>query len=164
MSDIFNINIFIGLDTPAPVVPAEPKAPKRLDPIEELRTAAGPIEITYAVRMQNDSRNGFMDFSRGDRRWLNILIESLAQVRLIDKADKAIMDSTARARTRFHQAQTWQELVEGIIGDKVKTGHDFTEGQMRNIGKLVGLLSQGKTLAGCGSLVFRETVSGKALA
>lgn len=161
---IFNINIFVGLDAPAPQVEVEkPKTPTRLDPIEELRTTAGPIVVEYTVRYQSDRSKGFMDFSRGDRRWLNILIESLTQVRIIDKADRAIMDSTARPRSRFNYAQTWQELVEGIHTDKVKTGMDFTEGQMRNVAKLVGLLSKGKALAGCGSLIFRETTNGREL-
>ena len=162
MSDLhIVVDIFMHMDAPAPKPENEtPAKPQRLDPIKELRETSGPIQIDYSVRYQADSTNGFMDFTKADRRWLNALISDLRTVRLADKADRVIMDAVAKARTRHFTGQTWQEFIDGIYADKVKSGYEFTQNQMKNLCKLVGLLSKGKTLAGCGSLVFKENVSG----
>lgn len=163
MSDLrIVMDIFLHMDAPAPQPekPVGPATPQRLDPISELRGASGPIQIDYDVRYQVDRTNGFMDFTKADRRWLNSLIGDLQTVRLADKADRQIMDSMAKARRRDFAGQTWQEFVEGLYVDKVQRGYEFTQNQMKNLCKLIGLLSKGKTLAGCGSLVFKENTSG----
>ena len=155
--DIF----FVPEDEPKP----EPvkKTPKRLDPIDELRNAAGPITINYDARYQN-SNVPFADFNRGDRRWLNLLIEDLSKIAIGSPADAAIMQGRATVKTRFNSKQTWQEFIDGLMQDKVKSGMDFTEGQIKHLRVLVGLLSRGAKLAGCGSLEFQETTTGEILA
>jgi hypothetical protein len=156
------ISIFVGLTeeenpTPSP----ETNTPKRLDPIEELKAASGPIVLEYTVRFQS-SNIPFLDFSRGDRRWLEFLLKDLQRVYIASPADAMIMSGKATVRNRYHQAQTWQQFIDGMVNDKVNKG-DFTAGQLKHLPTLIDLLSKGKKLAGCGSLEFREAVTVKAI-
>ncbi|SCX35995.1 hypothetical protein [Agrobacterium rosae] len=160
-----NINIFIGLDkeeNPDPV-PERPTTPKRLDPISELKSAAGPIVLTYTVRYQN-SNIPFLDFDRGDRRWLGLLLQELQRIYIASGPDAVIMSGIAPVRNRYHQSQTWQQFIDGLVTDKVSKGFDFTAGQLKHLPKLIAALSKGSKLAGCGSLEFREAGTGKVMA
>ncbi|KQO79464.1 hypothetical protein [Rhizobium sp. Leaf262] len=166
MSDttVFNINIFIGLDkedNPEPPQEPAPSAPKRLDPISELKAAAGPVVLQYKVRFQN-SNIPFLDFSRGDRRWLGLLLQDLQRIYIASPTDAVIMGTKASVRNRYQQAQTWQEFIDGMVADKVTKGFDFTAGQLKHLPKLIEALSKGTKLAGCGRLEFVDE-NGKVL-
>lgn len=158
------VNLFIGLtqeENPTPV--EKPIRPTRLDPFAELREAAGPIIIDYTGRYQNSRSISFMDFSRGDRRWLNALLLDLQRIHVGSSKDINIMHSIASVRNGSQQKQTWQDFVDDLIRDKVNTGHDFTTGQLKHLPTLIDLLSKGGKLAGCGSLRFKESVTKKVL-
>ncbi|UHS56017.1 hypothetical protein [Agrobacterium vaccinii] len=159
---VFNINIFIGLDKEEnpDLVPDQPTTPKRLDPISELKSAAGPIVLTYTVRYQN-SNIPFLDFDRGDRRWLGFLLQELQRIYIASGPDAVIMSAIAPVRNRYQQSQTWQQFIDGLVTDKVSKGFDFTAGQLKHLPKLIAALSKGNKLAGCGSLEFREAGTGK---
>lgn len=164
--DVLNINIFVGLDkeeNPTPPQHEPPATPKRLDPMSELKTTAGPIVLEYTIRFQN-SNIPFLDFSRGDRRWLGLLLQDLQRVNIASPTDAVIMSGKATVRNRYHQSQTWQQFVDGMVQDKVNKGFDFTAGQLKHLPKLIDALSKGNKLAGCGSLEFREAGTGKVMA
>ncbi|MBW6421639.1 hypothetical protein KX729_09320 [Rhizobium sp. XQZ8] len=162
---VYNINIFMGLDEEENPTPLEkgPTTPKRLDPIAELKQSAGPIQIEFTKRFQN-SNIPYLDFSRGDRRWLNLLLEDLQRIYIASPTDAVIMSGKAPVRPRDGSRQSWQEFIDGMVSDKVKKGFDFTEGQLKHLPTLIDLLSKGHKLAGCGSLVFVEAETGAVLA
>lgn len=144
-------------------VPATPAKPSKIDPIEELKNAAGPITIDYTARFQNSNTKAFMDFSKSDRRWINHIIADIRNFGIRDSYDNVIMQGSA-VRNRFSEKQNWQDVIDGMYQDKVVGGRDFSEGQMKQLATLIGLLSKGRALAGCGSLCFVEKNSGKELA
>lgn len=154
------INIFVGLSEEENPTPVEKVIkPTRLDPFEELRTTAGPITVDYKGRYQNSRSIAFMDFSRGDRRWLNHLLIDLQRIGIGSAADNKIMQGIATARNGFHQKQTWLEFIDGMVKDKVHAGHDFSTGQMKHLPALIAELGHGNKLSGCGTLQFRDTIT-----
>ena len=158
------VNLFVGLseeENPTPV--EKPASPTRLDPISELKATAGPITVDFTPRYQNSRSIAFMDFSRGDRRWLNYLLLDLQRIGIGTPVDNKIMQSIATARNAFRQKQTWLEFINGMVADKVHAGHDFSTGQLKHLPALIDLLSKGGKLAGCGGLQFRDSVSGDPL-
>jgi hypothetical protein len=155
------MDIFI-IEEPETTVAPPAQQPKRLDPIDELINASGPIQISYTPRFQN-STIAFADFSRGDRRWIDALVEDISRIAIASPTDNALMKSTASVRTRSHGKQTWQEFIDGLLADKVQRKMDYTEGQLKHLSSLVGLLSKGRKLAGCGSLEFVNSLSSEPL-
>jgi len=161
---IFNPDIFSNLDASAA---APTRAPILIDPISELNTATGAIQIHYTPRTMR-SMVPFMDFTRkADRRWLNLLLTELQVVRLKSLQDTMIMTSTATAKRGLGQGsskQTWQTFIDELVADKVHANRDFSEGQLKHLPNLLAELAKGKTLAGCATIEFINANTGDVLA
>jgi len=155
------MDIFI-IEEPETTVAPAPEKPMRLDPVDELINASGPIQISYTPRFQN-SNIAFADFNRGDRRWIDALVQDISRIAIASPTDNALMKSTASVRTRSHGKQSWQEFIDGLIADKVQRGMDYTEGQLKHLSSLISVLSKGRKLAGCGSLEFVNSLGNEVL-
>lgn len=163
--NIYNTDIFSGFEAVITTA-AKPTSPISIDPIDELRNASGTIEIRYTPRAMR-SMVPFMDFLRkSDRRWLNLLLTELQVIRLKSPQDTMIMTATATAKRglgRGSTKQTWQEFIDELVNDKVHTGKDFSEGQLKHLPNLLAALAKGKTLAGCGTIAFVNANDGEVL-
>src|SRR4051812_30611761 len=128
------MQIVITIRTEEPETPEklEPtmRTPSRLDPIEELKHGE-TITVSYTARYQS-SNVPFADFNRGDRRWINYLIEDLSRIAVASPTDAAIMQEYASVRARGNSRQTWQEFIDGLLADKVRAQMDFTVSQLKH--------------------------------
>ncbi len=134
--------------------------PSRLDPINDIK--AGNVRVDYKPRY-GKTTIPFMDFAKGDRRWLDLLVTELVGIADVYRADKIIMLDYAAARRGTGSTQTWQKYVEGLYSDKVLRGMDYTTSQLKHLPTLIDLLRQGECLKGCGSLEFCDLDTGKTL-
>ena len=123
--------------------------PSRLDPLSELMEH--DVDIQYKARFAN-SKVPFMEFTKGDRRWLDHLINDLRHVGTVYKEDEALMLDWSTAKARFGAKQTWQSFIDDLYRDKTKTGQNYSESQLRHVQNLIKALSKGKRLAGCNDL------------
>lgn len=134
--------------------------PSRLDPLSDLQR--NTMRVDYMPRYGKTSVP-FMDFSKGDRRWLDHLIEELTQIADVYADDKVIMLGYASAKRGSGGNQTWQQYVDGLYADKVLPRKDYSESQLKHLPVLIDLLRKGKRLANCGSLEFYNLSKGNAL-
>jgi hypothetical protein len=157
---IFNEDIFTNYKVTDIIVSRSVSVPTRLDPIAEI--LHDDIEIDYKARYAR-STVAFMEFSRGERRWLDHLIEELTKIGNVFKEDKIIMLGWSTAKPRNGKHQTWQTFVEELHRDKTLTGQNYSEAQLKHLPVLIKELSKGKRLAGCHALSLCEAASGKCL-
>ncbi len=134
--------------------------PSRLDPLADLKL--GSMSVDYNPRY-GKTMVPFMDFSKGDRRWLDVLIEELTTIADGFREDRIIMLGYASAKRGSGGQQTWQQYVDGLYADKVQQRKDYSEAQLKHLPKLIDLLRQGKRLSGCGNLEFYNLTSSKTL-
>ncbi|MDR6757188.1 hypothetical protein J2Y48_002484 [Mycoplana sp. BE70] len=134
--------------------------PSRLDPLADLQRSN--MRVDYSPRF-GKTAVPFMDFSKGDRRWLDHLIEELAMIADVYPADKVIMLGYSTAKRGTGGKQTWQQYVDGLYVDKVLPRKDYSESQLKHLPVLIDQLRGGKRLAGCGTLEFRNITNGKTL-
>ncbi|MEW9616050.1 hypothetical protein AB3G45_19735 [Shinella sp. S4-D37] len=157
---ILNEDIFTNYKVETITVSRSVSVPTRLDPLGELMH--DDVEIDYKARYAR-STVAFMDFSKGDRRWLDHLIEELTKIGNVYREDKIIMLGWSTAKPRNGKQQTWQTFVDELYRDKTLTGQNYSEAQLKHLPKLLAELSKGKRLAGCHELSIHEVVSGKSL-
>lgn len=155
MSNIINLDdIFTGLNITVQYVPS------RLDPLADLQR--NTMVVHYNPRYGRTTVP-FMDFSKGDRRWVDILVEELTTIADVYLEDKIIMLGYASAKRGSGGKQTWQQFVDELYADKTLKRMDYSEGQLKHLPTLIDLLRQGKRLAGCGVLEFHDLSTGKRL-
>ena len=157
---ILNEEIFTNYKVETITASRSVSVPTRLDPLAELMH--DDIEIDYKARYAR-STVAFMDFSKGERRWLDHLIEELTKIGNVFKEDKIIMLGWSTAKPRNGKHQTWQTFVEDLYRDKTLTGQNYSEAQLKHLPVLIKALSNGKRLAGCHVLSLSEVVSGRSL-
>ncbi len=157
---IFNEEIFTNYKVETITVSRSVSVPTRLDPLAEL--LHDDVEIDYKARYAR-SIVAFMDFSKGDRRWLDHLVEELTKIGNVFREDKIIMLGWSTAKPRNGKQQTWQTFVDELYRDKTLTGQNYSEAQLKHLPKLLEELSKGKRLAGCHELSLCEITSGKCL-
>ncbi|OYR11200.1 hypothetical protein CEV32_1498 [Brucella rhizosphaerae] len=134
--------------------------PSRLDPLADLNRST--MTVDYKPRF-GTTQVPFMDFSKGDRNWLDLLITELTTIGDTFRDDKIIMLGYASAKPGRGGKQTWQQYVEGLYADKVQQRKDYSEAQLKHLPKLIDLLRQGKRLSGCGNLEFYNLTTSKTL-
>ncbi|MGO1160862.1 hypothetical protein ACTOV4_02765 [Brucella sp. C7-11G] len=134
--------------------------PSRLDPLADLMT--GNVSINFTPR-HGKTTIPFMDFSKGDRRWLDYLVEELMTLPDVFRADKIIMLGYSSARKGSGSKQTWLEYIRGLHEDKVVNRRDYSTSQLKHLPTLIAELSAGNRLNGCGSLEFHNLATGKTL-
>lgn len=134
--------------------------PSRLDPLADLNRST--MTVDYKPRF-GTTQVPFMDFSKGDRNWLDLLITELTTIGDMFRDDKIIMLGYASAKPGKGGKQTWQQYVEGLYADKVQQRKDYSEAQLKHLPKLIDLLRQGKRLNGCGNLEFYNLTTSKTL-
>ncbi len=134
--------------------------PSRLDPLADLNRST--MTVDYKPRF-GTTQVPFMDFSKGDRNWLDLLITELTTIGDTFRDDKIIMLGYASAKPGKGGKQTWQQYVEGLYADKVQQRKDYSEAQLKHLPKLIDLLRQGKRLNGCGNLEFYNLTTSKTL-
>ncbi|MGF6155803.1 hypothetical protein M2267_001031 [Ensifer sp. KUDG1] len=132
--------------------------PSRLDPLSDMQR--NNMRLDYTARYGRTAVP-FMDFSNGDRRWLDFLIEELAMIGDVYREDKIIMLGYSTAKRETGGKQTWQQYVDGLYADKVLPRKDYSEAQLKHLPTLINELRSGKRLAGCGTLEFYEMNTGK---
>ncbi|MGE6781279.1 hypothetical protein ACQKGL_02015 [Ensifer adhaerens] len=131
--------------------------PSRLDPLSDLQR--NNMRLDYSARYGKTSVP-FMDFSKGDRRWLDFLIEELTMIADVYPADKIIMLGYSTAKRGTGGKQTWRQYVDGLYADKVLPRKDYSEAQLKHLPTLINELRAGKRLAGCGMLEFYNVSNG----
>ena len=157
---IFNEDIFTNFKVETTTTTRITTIPTRLDPLAEL--LRDDVEIDYKARFAK-STIPFMDFSKGDRRWLDHLIQELTAIACVYREDKIIMLGWSTAKPRNGRQQTWQTFVDDLYRDKTLTGQNYSEAQLKHLPKLLAELSRGKRLAGCHELSIRNIDTGKSL-
>lgn len=145
--------------TKPPEKPA--KNPTRLDPIQDIIDGK-QIEIEYKARFMN-STVPYMDFSKGDRRYVELLIAELNRPQVY-MDDMNIMAETATARRAAGKKQSWSEFIDELHSDKVVNSKDFSAAQLVHIPKLISKLTEtGKRLKNGGSINFKNKSTGEIL-
>ncbi|MBM7323874.1 hypothetical protein JS562_12210 [Agrobacterium sp. S2] len=134
--------------------------PSRLDPIADLKRAH--VSVDYSPRF-GKTKVPFMDFSKGDRNWIDLLITELTTFTSGDRADKIIMLGYASAKRGTGAQQTWEQYVDGLYADKVLARKDYSEAQLKHLPKLIDLLRQGTRLKGCCNFELYNLTNGKTL-
>lgn len=153
-----NENIFENLFEAAKASPAV----KSLDPLADL--LAKPVtRISYKRKVKRNSSSAFMEFTKKDRNWLDLLLRELTTIHKAFQADASIMLSASTAKRGTGRTQTWEEFVVELYDDKVVHRNDFSEGQLRHLPNLIAELSKGRRLSGCGSIEFTDIDSGDTL-
>ncbi|UPA25351.1 hypothetical protein [Shinella oryzae] len=153
---ILNEDIFTNYKVETITVSRSVSVPTRLDPLAELMH--DHVEVDYKARYAR-STVAFMDFSKGDRRWIDHLIEELTKIGDVYREDKIIMLGWSTAKPRNGKQQTWQKFVDELYADKTLTRQDYSEAQLKHLPVLIRELSKGKRLAGCHELGLREVTS-----
>ncbi|MCY1741457.1 hypothetical protein [Ensifer sp. SL37] len=150
-----NESIFENLFEAAKVSPAV----KSLDPLADLM--AKPVtRISYKRKIKRNSTSAFMEFTKKDRNWLDLLLRELTTIHKAFQADASIMLSASSAKRGTGRTQTWEDFVVELYDDKVAGRNDFSEGQLRHLPNLIAELSKGRRLSGCGSIEFTDIDSG----
>lgn len=143
------------------LTPTAPTAKPSPDPIADL-LQGGTIRIEYSPRQANRAVP-FMDFSRGNRRYVDMLVRELKHAGDIYSTDKSIMLSQAAVKRGTGKSQTWQDFIDELFTDKVEGQKDFSEAQLKHIPTLVAALAKGKRLANCAVVEFYDVQSGEVL-
>lgn len=134
--------------------------PTRLDPLSDIMNHM--MSVPYSPRTAK-SMVPFMDFTKGDRRWVDHLVAELTTIADVYREDKIIMLGYASAKRGTGGKQTWQQFVDELYRDKTQTGRDYSEGQLKHLPVLIDQLRTGKRLAGCKGLEFIDAHTGIAL-
>lgn len=153
-----NESIFENLLEAAKASPAV----KSLDPIADL--LAKPVtRIGYKRKIKRSSTSAFMEFTKKDRNWFDLLLRELTTIHKAFQADASIMLGQSTAKRGTGRAQTWEDFVVELYDDKVVGRHDFSEGQLKHLPNLVAELSKGRRMSGCGAVEFYDIDTGKTL-
>lgn len=156
--DIVNESIFENLFEQAKAAPSV----RSLDPIADLM-AKPVVRIGYKRKVMRNSASAFMEFTKRDRNWLDLLLRDLTTIHSAFQADASVMISACTAKRGNGRQQSWEEFVVELYDDKVVGRHDFSEGQLRHLPNLIAALSKGRRLSGCGAVEFCDIDSGDAL-
>lgn len=150
-----NESIFENLFEVAKVSPVV----KSLDPLADLLVK--PVtRIAYKRKVKRNSTSAFMEFTKKDRNWLDLLLRELTTIHKAFQADASIMLSASSAKRGTGRTQTWEDFVVELYDDKVVGRSDFSEGQLRHLPILIAELSKGRRLSGCGSIEFTDIDTG----
>lgn len=153
-----NESIFENLFEAAKVSPAV----KSLDPLADL--LAKPVtRIRYKRKVKRSSTSAFMELTKKDRNWLDLLLRELTTIHKVFQADASIMLSQSSAKRGTGRSQSWEEFVVELYDDKVVGRHDFSEGQLKHLPNLIAELAKGRRLSGCGTIEFYDIDTGSTL-
>ncbi|WVT73989.1 hypothetical protein QM996_02425 [Sinorhizobium chiapasense] len=156
--DIVNESIFENLFEQAKVAPSV----RSLDPLADL-LAKQLVRIGYKRKVKRNSTSAFMEFTKRDRNWLDLLLRELTTIHKVFQADASIMLSASTAKRGTGRTQTWEEFVVELYDDKVVGRTDFSEGQLKHLPNLIAALSKGRRLSGCGAIEFYDIDAGNTL-
>lgn len=127
-----------------------------LDPTADLN-AKVLIRVPYVRKPKNNSASAFMTIKKSHKNWLGLLVLELSNFVHGAQADVLIMHSSASAKSNTKRSQTWHEFVTELHTDKIANRNDISEGQARQLTRLIELLSaSGHKLKGCGVLEFAD--------
>lgn len=126
-----------------------------LDPIADLR-AKSTVRIPYTRKPKLNASSAFMTIKKSHKNWIGLLLADLCHFATGAQADIAIMHSTAGAKSSVKRSpQTWHEFVTELHADKIIHRNDISEGQARQLVRLIEVLSAaGHKLKGCGDVEF----------